>query len=403
MTKQHNEFTFKHNISRGRHGWLRLTPAYSVTLVEKLLTQVQPVSHVLDPFCGTGTTGVVCAQQGIECDLTEINPFLIWLARAKTEFYVPEHIDSARNLALAVIDLCGRAPDINSLWIPPISHIERWWNDDALGFLAKLHHALSRVTAPNTPEHDLLMIAFCRLLIDISNAAFNHQSTSFKTSQMLELPFDRHDVYAQQYLSIVDRITAAANDLISVRANIFRCDARDLHILPANTYDCVITSPPYPNRMSYIRELRPYMYWLGYLKEAREAGELDWQAIGGTWGIATSRVGQWQPNGHNVDLPDMQATLGAIWAESPLLANYVHKYFVDMSLHFAALKRVLKSGAKLYYVIGNSKFYDTVVPVAEWYAALMRQHGYESVNIDILRKRNSKKELFEYVISAAKP
>ena len=48
--------------------------------------------------------------------------------------------------------------------------------------------------------------------------------------------------------------------------------------------------------MSYIRELRPYMYWLSYLRDGREAGELDWKAIGGTWGIATSRVGKWSPS-----------------------------------------------------------------------------------------------------------
>ncbi|WP_322490103.1 hypothetical protein [Chloroflexus sp.] len=41
------------------------------------------------------------------------------------------------------------------------------------------------------------------------------------------------------------------------------------------TASLVITSPPYPNRMSYIRELRPYMYWLGYLNNGRDAGELD--------------------------------------------------------------------------------------------------------------------------------
>ena len=36
------------------------------------------------------------------------------------------------------------------------------------------------------------------------------------------------------------------------------------------------------------------MYWLGYLEQPRDAGELDWQAIGGTWGAATSRVAAWE-------------------------------------------------------------------------------------------------------------
>ena len=65
-------------------------------------------------------------------------------------------------------------------------------------------------------------------------------------------------------------------------------------------FDLVITSPPYANRMSYVRELRPYMYWLGYLRSGRDAGEMDWAAIGGTWGVATSRA-------HRVEAADRTA------------------------------------------------------------------------------------------------
>lgn len=32
------ELTFKHNANHGRHGWLRLTPAYSVKLVNDILS-----------------------------------------------------------------------------------------------------------------------------------------------------------------------------------------------------------------------------------------------------------------------------------------------------------------------------------------------------------------------------
>lgn len=35
--QQNAQYTFKYNTSIGRHGWLRLTPAYSVRLVEEIL------------------------------------------------------------------------------------------------------------------------------------------------------------------------------------------------------------------------------------------------------------------------------------------------------------------------------------------------------------------------------
>lgn len=35
--KQRSDYTFKYNKEQGRHGWLRLTPAYSIKLVKEIL------------------------------------------------------------------------------------------------------------------------------------------------------------------------------------------------------------------------------------------------------------------------------------------------------------------------------------------------------------------------------
>src|SRR5579864_9465781 len=80
-----HELTFRANIKNGRHGWLRLTPAYSLHLVEELALQGGRAQRVLDPFSGTGTTPLVCAQHGIRADSVDINPFLVWLGNLKLE------------------------------------------------------------------------------------------------------------------------------------------------------------------------------------------------------------------------------------------------------------------------------------------------------------------------------
>ena len=91
-------------------------------------------------------------------------------------------------------------------------------------------------------------------------------------------------------------LAAAAIPLDGSLARAQLGDSRRLHEVLTAKYTHVVTSPPYPNRMSYIRELRPYMYWLGYLNDGRQAGELDWRAIGGTWGCATSNLARWKPD-----------------------------------------------------------------------------------------------------------
>lgn len=390
------DLTFKHNLKNGRHGWLRLTPAYSIKVVEQLLGQVPDVSHVLDPFSGSGTTGLVCAERGIDSTLVEINPFLVWLAGGKTANYTSD--DLLKTLSMAnEISHRVKSQQHGHFWTPPISNIERWWSGESLRMLGGIHGELD-VLDPS-PAKNLLLVAFCRLIIETSNAAFNHQSMSFKDASVQQLSFE--EMRPHRFLELVEEIARSAEYPLATPVEIICADSRQIPTPTSTLYDCVITSPPYPNRMSYIRELRPYMYWLGFLNEAREAGELDWQAIGGTWGIATSRLQQWQAD--DVQIPGFQTMLQQIQQSSPLLANYVHRYFVDIATHLTNLKPTLADGARLFYVIGNAKFYDTLVPSEQIYAHLLAELGFLDIGIEKLRKRNSKKELFEYVVTATMP
>ena len=90
--RQRSELTFKHNADLGRHGWLRLTPACYVKLVEDVFEHEQPDIAVFDPFSGTGTTPLVAANSGWTAFSIDLNPSLTWLGTAKTARYSPVHI-----------------------------------------------------------------------------------------------------------------------------------------------------------------------------------------------------------------------------------------------------------------------------------------------------------------------
>ena len=64
--ERRSDYTFKYNTKMGRHGWLRLTPAYSIKLVKEILHSndlfgcksfdgglifdvVEPVEHLILP------------------------------------------------------------------------------------------------------------------------------------------------------------------------------------------------------------------------------------------------------------------------------------------------------------------------------------------------------------------
>ncbi|HMJ14929.1 MAG TPA: hypothetical protein VK524_26130 [Polyangiaceae bacterium] len=403
--RQRADLTFKQNVRHGRHGWLRLTPAYSVRLVEGVLDEfAQGTERVLEPFCGTGTTAICAAYRGMQALATDINPFLVWLGRVKAARYGSSQRASFEARAA---DLAARLREggTRPSELPRLRNIERWWHAAELEFVTELRGEIDRTR--RGAVRDLLDVAFCRTMIALSNAAFNHQSMSFKPGdRALAAPTPAARArYVAQFLSDAESVALSVADNPAGVARIERVDARGLAGLdePRGSFDLLITSPPYPNRMSYIRELRPYMYWLGYLDAAKEAGELDWQAIGGTWGIATSRLLTWQAS--DAFIPDyLPAILARIRRahvkNGELMARYVQKYFDDMFVHFQAAARMLKRGGSAHYIVGNAAFYGHVVPTERLYVDQLTKAGFRRCEVRAIRKRNSKKELIEFHVIA---
>lgn len=399
MITQRSDYTFKHNRSLGRHGWLRLTPAYSVKLVREIIADMPEASRILDPFSGTATTGVAAAEFGHSSVLFDINPFLVWFGNIKLTNLDGEEPAALRAALARISDSTQKLSD-EPCWVPPLKNIERWWSPGTLKGLAKLRSAI--LMEIGTPQESgslaILWIAFARIVIEHSAAAFNHVSVSFhddaethSLSQIL-LSFD----------SFAETFIADASTPLSGHGEVVLHDSSTPFQGEAG-FNALITSPPYSNRISYIRELRPYMYWLGFLSEAREAGELDWQAIGGTWGIATSRLTTWEPS-HDCTMGSLSSTISGIsdsgGKNGELLSLYVNKYYHDMDRHIESVRGLLTPGAEVHYIIGNSTFYGIHVDTAKLYEESLRAHGFKNVESRIIRKRNSKKELFEYCTSA---
>ncbi len=398
---QRSDYTYKFNRKAGRHGWLRLTPAYSVRIVEELLSQAPRHLRVLDPFCGTATTALSAAYRGHDAVTIDINPFLVWLGRVKTQYYTEQTLNRAYQASEDVILQIHKGA-VTPVSPPAIHHIERWWSPRTLEWLCQLQGALDQLVPPETDEGALLRVAFCRALMACSNAAFNHQSMSFR-SEGQQLRLMQPD-YAELFREEVSFVLAGARENPAGRTHVILHDARRLSTLSEGTFDLVITSPPYVNRMSYVRELRPYMYWLGFLSDGRQAGELDWLAIGGTWGVATSRLASWEAKQDILIHRELETLLERIAkpsnANGRLLAAYIRKYFVDIETHLSELRSVLSPGATVHYIIGNSSFYGELLPVERLYVSLFAKLGFKNISVCPLRKRNSKKELVEFDVSA---
>ena len=124
--RQRAEYTHRYNTGLGRHGWLRLTPAYSLRIVEELMAGCGPHLRVLDPFCGAGTTALAAANRGHESGTVDINAFLVWFTRAKTARYSSRETSEAKAAGETVLQKALQRK-IDPAEEPPMHRIERWW------------------------------------------------------------------------------------------------------------------------------------------------------------------------------------------------------------------------------------------------------------------------------------
>jgi hypothetical protein len=169
--------------------------------------------------------------------------------------------------------------------------------------------------------------------------------------------------------------------------------------------DCIITSPPYPNRYSYVWNTRPHLYLLDFFGTPGEASSLDMKTIGGTWGTATSALSKDKIEPAYPILAEVVSpVVETIRAEDNLMANYAMKYFNMLSTQIVSMDAMLTTTARAAYVVGCSRlkgvYVETDLLLAKIFEGL--ELGYTVSRVERIRKRNSGKDLHESIVFAKK-
>ena len=151
------------------------------------------------------------------------------------------------------------------------------------------------------------------------------------------------DVYQgfQKAVSHISKRLAA--NLIKGKANVFQGDARRLNGLDDNSFDLVITSPPYLNAIDYLRGHKLTLVWLGY--RVSKIREKRTTSIGAEKALNAS---------------DDQVDVSQYISKSPNSAfadnhlGWVRRYASDMQAVVREIARVVKQDGQVIMVVGNS-------------------------------------------------
>ena len=217
------------------------------------------------------------------------------------------------------------------------------------------------------------------------------------------------DIWRAQMKTIVSDIGHLAGGP-SAPSHVLSADAREPdQVLPPQSIDAVITSPPYPNEKDYTRTTRLESVILGLIRNSKELRALKKEMVrSNTRGV------------YKIDDDDLavqtriditkiadeiecrRIELGKTSGFERMYARVVKLYFGGMARHLAGMRSVLKPGAKLAYVVGDQASYLRVmIRTGQLLAEIAKSLGYEVMGIDLFRTRlatATRKQLREEVL-----
>jgi DNA modification methylase len=166
-------------------------------------------------------------------------------------------------------------------------------------------------------------------------------------------------------------------------------------LLPAESVDIVITSPPYPNEKDYTRTTRLETVVLGFVRTKADLQELKRSLVrSNTRGVyKADDDDRWVSKHRQIAriaeaIEKRRLELGKDSGFERLYAKVTRLYFGGMARHLADLRAVLRPGAQLAYVVGDQASYLRVmIRTGTLLGEIADSLGYEVVGLDLFRER----------------
>jgi DNA modification methylase len=406
---------------RAFHDWYRFVLSFPPHLVRDYIKKFN-LSHksaVLDPFCGTGTTLVEAKLAGMKAVGLEGNPFPRFASSIKTNWDLDADLltSHARQVVTDVtaalrsqgIDDDFSFVDYKELKLKTLEpKAEKLILANSISPLPLhktlvLFEHLKKFEGEPFYNHALLALGSA-LVFKISNLHFGPEVgvKNIKT----DVPV------VSNWLLEIEKM---GNDLRQVRGKSFPdaivhlADSRNLDMIEPASIDAVITSPPYPNEKDYTRTTRLESVLLGFINNKEELRELKKRLVrSNTRGVyKEDDDDKWIS-----DFPEIQQIaeeiekrrieLGKDSGFERLYPKAAKLYFGGMAKHLSQLRRVLRPGAQLAYVVGDQASYLRVmIRTGKILGDIAQTLGYELEGIDLFRTRlatATKEQLREEVV-----
>lgn len=359
--------------------WRNFKEAFVPELIERAVAETsaalgRPVQTCLDPFAGSGTTPLACQFLGVHPIAIEVNPFLADLIEAKLT--VVETSVVARRCAevlsaTAALDAQTFYQTAPKTFVEPGVKGRYLFGAEVATRLACLVQAALQIPEPSIRR--LLRVLLGSAAMEVCNATVsgkgrryrrNWQATT-RSAQALDNAFLKGVENAVFDVARYSRRPNLSYELV-------RGDARE-EISALGDLDLAVFSPPYPNSFDYTDVYNIELWALGYLRNSADNLQLRRSTM-------RSHVQIKRDFGSRVDNPEVDEvvarlrTVPQLW--NPHIPDMVSAYFDDLTVVLDGIKGKLRSGGRVYMVVGDSRYGGVHVPVAEILVAIAKRLSF---------------------------
>lgn len=210
--------------------------------------------NILDPFCGSGTTVLEAIRLGRNGYGVDINPLAILIVKAKCTALSPAQINSLKSFKIT------RRKNRKGC-IPQYSKLNFWFKGSVIEELADIKESIWNIK--DEEVKNLLKVVFSKIIIRVSN---QDSDTRYVRREKKISKEGVYTVFNNSLFEVINKIEVlSAIVKRKYKTYFFTHDAQLLgQVMPENTIDFGVTSPPYPNAFSYHLYHRNRLVWLGY-------------------------------------------------------------------------------------------------------------------------------------------
>jgi site-specific DNA-methyltransferase (cytosine-N4-specific) len=346
------------------HGLHEYKGKFNPQIVKAILNifGVHSRDRVLDPFCGSGTTLVECAQIGACGYGFDINPLAVYIANAKLQALITStsRLDKVLNRLETSFDRTRRW-SVSTPRDARSAYLRGWFEPEIFGIIETVRHQIEATADSLTPV--FLTIA-SNLLRNYSLQDPNDLRIRRRKSPLPSTPF--RSAFLSASRSFINRLAEAQSvlGLDLPRGIVKLCDVTSItNEKIVDHFDAALTSPPYAMALPYIDTQRLSLVWLG-LVPSDQILRLEAELIGSREMRGNARRELLVKLKNNTDqLPskqfkfclELQSHLGSKDGfRRQAVPSLLYRYFASMLLSFRTVLTLMRASAPYALIVGHN-------------------------------------------------